>query len=96
VNELAYEVCEAMGAEPRLLHLPARNEVKDAYASHQRVKQVFGHEAGFSLHDGIARMAEWAMRAGPRRSKAFEGIEVNRNLPGAWVREAEAQEATVG
>jgi UDP-glucose 4-epimerase len=95
VNELASEVCDAMGAEPRLRHLPARNEVKDAYASHERVKQVFGHEAKFSLHDGIARMAEWALRAGPRQSKPFEGIEVTRNLPGAWVREAEPQEASV-
>jgi UDP-glucose 4-epimerase len=95
VNELAYEVCKAMGAEPRVQHLPARNEVKDAYASHERVKQVFRHEARYSLSDGIARMAEWALKAGPRQSKAFQGIEVTRNLPSAWVREAEPQEATV-
>ena len=87
VNELATEVCEAMGVEPKLVHLPARNEVKDAYASHDRVRQVFGHEPRVSLRDGVTRMAEWARRVGPRRSKSFEGIEVTRNLPGVWLRE---------
>jgi UDP-glucose 4-epimerase len=88
VNELASEVCRAMGVEPNLLHLPARNEVKDAYASHDRVRQVFGHEPRISLNEGISRMAEWAERVGPRRSRSFEGIEVTRNLPTAWLQEA--------
>jgi UDP-glucose 4-epimerase len=88
VNELAAEVSRAMGVEPNVTHLPARNEVKDAYASHDRVRQVFGHEPRVALDEGISRMAEWAMRVGPRQSRAFEGIEVTRNLPGVWLQEA--------
>jgi UDP-glucose 4-epimerase len=77
-----------MGVEPNVVHLPARNEVKDAYASHDRVRAVFGQQSRCSLGDGIARMAQWAQRVGPRRSKAFEGIEVTRNLPAVWQQEA--------
>jgi UDP-glucose 4-epimerase len=88
VNELANAVSRAMGVEPRLVHLPARNEVNNTYASHDRVRQVFGHEPRVTLHEGISRMAEWAQRVGPRRSRSFEGIEVTRNLPSAWLQEA--------
>lgn len=88
VNELAEVISRSMGVEPGVVHLPPRNEVVDAYASHERVAEVFGHTARFSLEEGIARMAGWARRAGPRRSKAFEGIEVTRNLPSIWLQEA--------
>src|ERR671911_1750259 len=41
VNELATRVCEAMGIEGRIRHLPARNEVVDAVADHEKAQQVF-------------------------------------------------------
>jgi UDP-glucose 4-epimerase len=88
VNELAEQISHAMGVEPNIVHLPARNEVKDAHASHDRVRAVFGHQSCISLDDGIARMADWARRVGPRHSRSFEGIEVMRNLPAVWLQEA--------
>ena len=88
VNELAEQISRAMSVEPNVVHLSPRNEVKDAYASHDRVRAVFGYQARTSLDDGIRRMAEWAQRVGPRRSRSFEGIEVSRNLPAVWQQEA--------
>ena len=84
VNELARIVAEAFGVEPQVEHLPARLEVKHAYSSHEKIRRVLGMEARTSLEEGVRRMAEWARRAGPRKSREFENIEITRNLPSAW------------
>lgn len=84
VNELAREVARAMGAEPQIRYLPERKEVKHAYCSHDKVARVFGYRAQVTLQEGLARMAAWAKRVGPRRSKPFAGIEIPKNLPPAW------------
>jgi UDP-glucose 4-epimerase len=85
VLELAQVVAKAMGVEPQIKHLPARNEVVHAYSSHARVQQHFGDLIkNVPLAEGIGRMAAWAKRVGARRGKPFEGIEVRKNLPPSW------------
>jgi UDP-glucose 4-epimerase len=89
VNELAREVANAMGVEPQIVYLPERKEVKHAYCSHDKVAKVFGYRATISLKEGLARMATWAKRVGPRRSKPFAGIEIPKNMPSVWLQEFE-------
>ena len=84
VAELAGLVADAFGVEPKVQHVPARNEVAHAFAAHDRAREVFGAGSTVPLREGIARMAEWARRTGPRGSKPFEGIEITENLPPAW------------
>jgi UDP-glucose 4-epimerase len=84
VAELAQIVADAFGVEPQLEHLPARNEVEHAFASHEKVHEVFGGDATVPLPDGIARMAEWARAEGPRRSPEFVGVEVWKSFPEGW------------
>jgi len=84
VKHLAEVVARALGKEPRIEYLPARNEVLHAYSDHARARQIFGQETTVSLRDGIARMAEWALGVGARTSEKFEQIEVRRNLPPSW------------
>jgi UDP-glucose 4-epimerase len=86
INQLADVVAEAMGCEKKILHLEARHEVKLAFCSHDRVKQVFGDKPLTSLEQGISLMAEWAKKHGARESKAFQGIEITKNLPASWRR----------
>jgi UDP-glucose 4-epimerase len=85
VNELAARVVEAMGIEGRIRHLPARNEVTDAVADHEKARRVFGMTAPVSLEEGLGRMAEWAKRVGPRRGEEFGDIELTRGLPPVWL-----------
>jgi UDP-glucose 4-epimerase len=87
INELAEVVAEAMGCEKKVVHLEGRREVKIAFCRHDRVKQVFGVKPLISLRDGIRKMAEWAKKHGARESKAFQGIEIAKNLPASWRRE---------
>jgi UDP-glucose 4-epimerase len=84
VNELAHAVARAMGRRAEVVHLPERHEVKVAYSSHARLAEVAGTGPQTPLEEGLRRMAAWALAAGPRRSKPFEGIEIRRNLPAGW------------
>ena len=85
VNDLASAVARAMGVEPRIVHVPARNEVSNAYSSHEKVRRVFGARDLCSLDDGLARMAEWVKAHGARTSQKFGCIEVTKNFPQAWL-----------
>ncbi|MCX7722887.1 MAG: NAD-dependent epimerase/dehydratase family protein [Verrucomicrobiae bacterium] len=86
VLELAKKVAAAMGVSPNIQHLPPRKEVKHAYASHERVKAVFGDLIrNVPLEVGLARMAAWAKKVGVRCAKPFQNIEVRKNMPPSWV-----------
>lgn len=84
VNDLARAVAEAMGLEPRVVHHPARKEVKFAYSSHEKLHRVFGLSVETSLKDGLANMAAWAEKHGARQGKLFDALELERNFPAAW------------
>jgi UDP-glucose 4-epimerase len=85
INELAIAVSQAMGVEPELVHLPARNEVVHAYSSHEKVQRLLGERKLHSLEDGLACMAEWVRQHGARSSQKFKNIEVSKNFPKAWL-----------
>jgi UDP-glucose 4-epimerase len=84
VIELAHVVAHAFGAEPKVDHLPPRNEVEHAYAAHDKVRSFFGETRPVSLEVGIGRLSEWAKAKGPRRTPEFEGVEVWKNFPPGW------------
>ncbi|MBC8164114.1 MAG: NAD-dependent epimerase/dehydratase family protein [Roseiflexaceae bacterium] len=85
VNELAYAVARAMDASPLIDYVPARNEVLNAYSSHTLVQRIFGDRPICTLDDGLKRMAAWVLQHGARSSSRFEGIEVMKNFPRAWL-----------
>jgi UDP-glucose 4-epimerase len=85
VHELAHAVASALGTTPDINYLPARNEVQHAYSAHDKLRAVFGEQPLTSLDDGLTRMAAWVQRQGSRSSHPFEGIEVDKNFPQAWL-----------
>jgi UDP-glucose 4-epimerase len=84
VNALAGVVADAMNVSLRVRHLPPRNEVKDAFASHDKVRRTFHLPAPVSLAEGVSRMAAWVRRVGSRRTCPFTSIEIPRGLPAGW------------
>ncbi|HIE56929.1 MAG TPA: NAD-dependent epimerase/dehydratase family protein [Anaerolineales bacterium] len=84
ILELAEAVAKAMGAAPNIQHLPPRNEVIDAYSSHEKVDRIFGAQNHWTLDDGLQRMADWVKQHGARQGQKFENIEVTKNFPLAW------------
>lgn len=91
ILRLAEEIAAAFDVEPEIRHLPARNEVVHAFASHERAEAVFGRRETVSLEEGIRRMAHWVRSQGPRKPVVFSGIEVERNLPPSWAKLTETQ-----
>ncbi len=90
VSELAKAVAKAMKVGHDIIHLPARNEVLNAYSSHEKIQRVFGTRKPHSLEEGLSRMARWVKQCGSRTSREFEHIEVTKNFPKAWLPEAAA------
>jgi UDP-glucose 4-epimerase len=85
VNALAQAVANAFGVEPSVQHLPARNEVVDAFADHAKVRHHFGDLiSGVPLEQGIAQMMAWVKKRGARTTSRFSNIEVAKNLPPSW------------
>ncbi len=87
VNRLAQHVARAMGVEPKVVHLPARHEVVDAYSSHEKARRLLGYEAKVDLEAGLGAMASWVRGHGARKSKPFADIEISRALPSSWLEE---------
>lgn len=90
VNQLAHAIAAAMGVEPMIDYRPARSEVFTAYSSHEKVRRVFGERPATTLEAGLERMAGWVRNHGARASREFEGIEVLKNFPQAWLKERSA------
>jgi UDP-glucose 4-epimerase len=84
VKELAAMVAKAMGMPTAIAHLGARNEVLHAVADHAKVAKAFNYKVQWSLPAGLQRMAEWALRVGPREPSRRSDVEVSRNLPPSW------------
>jgi UDP-glucose 4-epimerase len=84
VLQLAEEVAQAFGVEPKVTHLEARKEVVHAHSAHDKVRSAFKTPEALSLRDGIQRMASWVKARGPMAPVTFENIEVEKNLPPSW------------
>ncbi len=84
INELAKTIGQAFDMQPQMNYLPARNEVVVAYSDHTKVKDLLGYKTSTDLKQGISQMADWAKQHGPKQSKKFENIEIEKNIPPSW------------
>lgn len=93
VLELSELVASALGLPHRVQHLPARQEVQEAYASHAKASCVFRPPEPVRLRAGLHRMwtaegpAVRALSAAARSAKADAvpvEAEITLNLPPSW------------
>ncbi len=84
VNELAQVVSRAFDKPLQITYYPARNEVKHAYCSHDKLRRFFETPQPVPLAEGIQRMADWAKRVGSRVTRDFAAIELPLGLPQGW------------
>jgi UDP-glucose 4-epimerase len=85
VSELAIQVAEAMGKQVQVRYVESRNEVMDAYASHQKAYSIFGGQKNTGLKEGLSKMASWAKKTGSKKSSDFNNIEIIEKLPPVWL-----------
>lgn len=84
VLELARTVSEIVGVQPNIQHLPQRNEVVHAFASHDKTRAVFATRTPVALREGLERMVQWARQRGPMQPVEFSNIEVALKMPQSW------------
>jgi UDP-glucose 4-epimerase len=84
VQVLAERVQQAMRRSTGIEYLPARHEVAHAFCDHSKARRILAFEPAVTLTAGLERMAQWALRVGPRSSRDFPGIELEKGLPRAW------------
>jgi UDP-glucose 4-epimerase len=95
VNHLARLIIEtfyegrAIPEQALPVHLPDRpREVREAFCSVAKARQLLGYEPRVSLDDGLRRMIAWARELGPRELKFLPGgLElVNARTPAPWLK----------
>ena len=76
-----------MGSKGVLRHVEQRNEVKHAYASHDKIIHYFGINSKdtVSLEAGLKKMGRWVEEHGSRKTSKFNNIEILDNLPPIWL-----------
>jgi UDP-glucose 4-epimerase len=84
INELIKVISEVMDVQPEVSHLPARNEVKHAFSSHEKIRDYFDLPTSVPLREGIAKMADWVHKVGSRKTNDFANIEIPFGLPAGW------------
>jgi UDP-glucose 4-epimerase len=76
----------AMKKNVSINYLAARNEVKYAYSSHDKIRNNYCKYLtnDTPLNIGIQSMADWVKKIGSRTSTEFRNIELRKNLPESW------------
>jgi len=89
VNELAKLVMKVFDIEGNLRHVEQRNEVKHAYASHDKLNRIFNIDSAgcVTLEAGLENMAQWVKDHGARKTSKFGNIEILEKLPPVWLEE---------
>jgi len=84
LNHLVEVLSELFNSQPEVNYLPERNEVKHAFASHQKLQKIFGERKETNLVEGLKKMIDWAKTEGVKSGNRFENIEIYKNLPPHW------------
>jgi len=84
VKKLAEVVQKHMGKVTGIKHLEARQEVTHAFSDHSKARRILNYSPKVELDEGIGRTAQWVKSVGPKKSKDFDHIEVQFNLPPIW------------
>ena len=85
LNALAALLGEVWGRPVDIRRLAERQEVKHAWASHERLRAVFpAPSRRWTLREGLENMAAWARGRALPPPRRFENIEIHRGLPEGW------------
>lgn len=86
INRLARTLVRVAGKldDHTINYLPPRNEVKDAFSSHELLVRDFGPQPQTSLEAGLRAMWLWAKDLGPQQPLETPAVEMPLGLPASW------------
>ncbi|MBN2459009.1 NAD-dependent epimerase/dehydratase family protein [Candidatus Woesearchaeota archaeon] len=59
-------------------------EVKEAFCSSDKARQMLGYHTSTSLEQGLEKMVIWAKSNGPIKFKYWKKLEIKRKVPTTW------------
>ena len=85
ISYLAAQVAKAMKRPNHpIVHLDARKEVEEAYASHTKIRCHLRPPSTVNLRSGLERTAAYVLKIGGFQPAGYTKIELYMNLPPSW------------
>lgn len=85
VLQLAHMIRQIIGDQVTIEHLPDRpNEVKNAYCSSDKARQILGYSPKQSLHECLVEMVEYIREKQPKPFAYNFPIEIESGCPKVW------------
>jgi UDP-glucose 4-epimerase len=87
IKDLAYMVACVMNKDLKVVYLPPRREVKNAFSQHKKLQKLLGVYPLIDLEEGLKSMALWATENYSKRGhKEIFEFEQFKNIPSKWLK----------
>jgi UDP-glucose 4-epimerase len=83
INEACDSLIEVMGGGKKV-YLEQRHEVKDAWVSHEKIKNILQFKNSTNLHEGLLNMWNWAKLQPIRQRKIWPSYELENGIYNFW------------
>lgn len=84
INSLAAIIAKEMGVPFNVRYRPPRHEATLSFCVHRKLDSRLHRGPPVPLERGIAKMAAWVKKQGPRETIPFRAIEIAKNMPEGW------------
>lgn len=83
INDACNLLIDVIGSGTKQ-HLEQRHEVKHAWVTHDKIKDVLGYKQVTTLKDGLSKMWEWAKTQPMRERKLWSKYELDVGIYNYW------------
>ena len=83
INDVCNLLIDVVGSGTKQ-HLEQRHEVKHAWVTHDKIKDVLGYKQVTSLKDGLGKMWDWAKTQPMRERKLWSEYELDVGIYNYW------------
>jgi UDP-glucose 4-epimerase len=83
INDACDMLIEVMGGGSKI-YLEERHEVKDAWVSHNKIKEIMNFKNSTNLQEGLSKMWEWAQSQPNRKRKMWSSYELDKGIYNFW------------
>jgi UDP-glucose 4-epimerase len=83
INQACNTLIKVMGGGSKV-YLEQRHEVKDAWVSHDKIKNLLNFKNPTSLEDGLTKMWDWAKQQQNRERKLWSSYELDKGIYKFW------------
>tara|TARA_R110000868_G_scaffold145723_2_gene366098 strand:+ start:4912 stop:5904 length:993 start_codon:yes stop_codon:yes gene_type:complete len=83
INQACDTLIKVMGGGSKV-YLEQRHEVKDAWVSHDKIKNLLNFKNPTSLEDGLTKMWDWAKQQPNRERRLWSSYELDKGIYKFW------------